>query len=156
MGVPLGQGNVITSKNNRLELNMTADGNLVLYCLSNRIWASNTNGNGANIATFQKDGNLVIRQNNVIIYAANSYDKKGAKLVVQDDANLVIYTNDGLKAIWASHTMGQCECKPCPCHTQFLGFDKKSRRWQARPLFSCSTSIRTISVNWVTVPSINV
>ena len=107
----LRKGNVITSKNNRLELKMTVDGNLVLYCIGIPIWSSNTSGNGANIATFQKDGNLVIRQNNVIIYAANSYDKGGAKLVVQDDANLVIYTNDGLKEIWTSATSGQCEDK---------------------------------------------
>ena len=91
---------------------MTADGNLVLYCIDIPIWSSNINGDGAKFATFQKDGNLVIRQDNVIIYAANSYDKGGAKLVVQDDANLVIYTNDGLETIWASATSGQCESKP--------------------------------------------
>ena len=107
--VPLGQGNVITSKNNILELNMTADGSLVLYCINIPIWSSNTNRDKANFARFQKDGNLVIRHDKVIIYAADSYDKGGAKLVVQDDANLVIYTNDGLKSIWASATSGQCK-----------------------------------------------
>ena len=108
VGVPLGQGNVITSKNNLLELNMTADGSLVLYCRSKQIWSSNTNRDGANFASFQKDGNLVIRHDKVIIYSANSYDKGGARLVLQDDANLIIYPNDGLKPKWTSATYGQC------------------------------------------------
>ena len=110
MGVPLKEGNVITSKNNRLELNMTADGYLVLYCISIPIWSSNTNGDGAKFATFQKDGNLVIRQDKLIIYAAN--DEYGTELVLQDDANLVIYDNNRFKAIWASATDGACEAEP--------------------------------------------
>ena len=109
--VLLKEGNVITSKNNKLELKMQADGNLVLYCRSIAIWSSNTDGHGAKFASFQKDGNLVIRQDNVIKYAANSYNKGGAELVVQNDANLVIYTNNG-EAIWYSKTYGQCEGEP--------------------------------------------
>ena len=92
---------------------MQDDGNLVLYCRSDKIWSSKIDGDGGKFAaSFQKDGNLVIRENNVIKYAAHSYDKKGAKLVVQDDGNLVIYTNNGLKAIWATATDGKCEAEP--------------------------------------------
>ena len=107
--VPLKEGNVITSKNNKLELNMQDDGNLVLYCGSIAIWSSETSGDGAKKwATFQKDGNLAIRQDEKIIYASNSYNGGGEKFVVEDDANLVIYANTGM-AIWSSKTSGQCE-----------------------------------------------
>ena len=107
--VPLKEGNVITSENNNVELKMQDDGNLVLYCKSNAIWSSKTDGHGGkSAASFQKDGNLVLMENNDVLYTADSHDKEGAELVVQDDGNLVIYTNDRLKAIWSSETSGRC------------------------------------------------
>ncbi|HET8845922.1 MAG TPA: hypothetical protein VFN35_30950 [Ktedonobacteraceae bacterium] len=91
------------------------DGNLVLYCNSSAIWASNTafseRGQSPDWASFQVDGNLVVYSVDPVFGTvaawASGTDNKGAKLVLQGDANLVIY-NSNNQAVWASNTHGRC------------------------------------------------
>lgn len=90
------------------------DGNFVVYNPQLKpVWASNTNGQGANLLSMQNDGNLVIYKringNHTVLWASNTNGNPGAFLAIQDDGNVVIYAPDGggMKAIWATGTKGK-------------------------------------------------
>jgi len=80
------------------KLIMQKDGNLVLYGYQRgyekALWASATNGSGANVAVFQCDGNLVVYNGTKAVWAASrtpGFQFGGNQLSVQMDGNLVIY-----------------------------------------------------------------
>ena len=95
----------LVSTNGVFELIMQADGNLVLYRLSNMHpeWATGTNGKDVQRAIMQTDGNLVLYNfNGGAVWASNTNGNPGSFLVMQDDGNLVIYRPN--VPIWASNT----------------------------------------------------
>jgi len=97
----------LLSSDERYQLVMQADGNLVLYSPSKATWSSGTNGKGGTRAVMQADGNLVIyRSDWTAIWSSNTQANGASKLIVQLDGNLVIYTNTW-KATWSSGTNGR-------------------------------------------------
>lgn len=92
-------------------------GKLVLYKSSNRqvLWSSS--GTGAGGCVMQADGNLVIYkmsderwspiQDRNPAWSTNTHGKNGAFLAVQNDGNVVIYNSDNSRALWATGTNGR-------------------------------------------------
>jgi hypothetical protein len=100
-------GGSITSMDNRFNMTMQMDGNLVLYGPQNQpLWASNTNGHSdVYDVVMQIDGNLVIYDtNNNSIWASYTDGNPGAFLVVHIDGNAVIYDAKN-ESIWATDTV---------------------------------------------------
>jgi len=117
--LPLGYtwytGNVNTwtaCSGRQLKLIDQTDGNFVLYCNGNAIWATNTNN--VNVSPdyieLQYDGNLVLYVtygvNGQPGWASGTYGEGATHMQLQGDANLVIY--NGTHALWASNTRGKC------------------------------------------------
>lgn len=100
-------GGSITSMDNRFNMTMQTDGNLVLYGPQNQpLWNSNTNGH-SNVydVVMQIDGNLVIYDtSNNPIWASYTDGNPGAFLVVNIDGNAVIYDAKN-ETIWATDTV---------------------------------------------------
>jgi hypothetical protein len=94
----------VTSCDGRFTFIMQGDGNLVLYQAGRgAIWASGTNGSGANVAIMQGDGNLVLyRPGGVAVWHTHTNGFSNAWLAVQNDGNVVIY--QGTSPKWASDT----------------------------------------------------
>jgi hypothetical protein len=95
----------ITSTNNKYQLIMQSDGNLVLYRLYNHhaLWASNTAGQDVLRVIMQADGNLVVyKVDGNPVWDSKTNGKPGSFLIMQDDGNLVIY--QPTVPIWASGT----------------------------------------------------
>ena len=97
----------IPSNNNKANLLMQDDGNVVLYSPNGPKWASNTNGKG--VAPYrlvmQDDGNLVAYDSkNAPLWASNTNNKGTGpfRAVMQDDGNFVVYA--GNQPTWASDT----------------------------------------------------
>lgn len=91
------------STDSRFRLVMQADGNLVVYRVSDGIalWATATDGKGAVRAVMQSDGNLVLyTAGNVAVWASNTVGNAGAFLQLKNDSNLVIYK--GTTKVWAT------------------------------------------------------
>lgn len=86
---------------------MQPDGNLVLYGAGYRVlWASYSNGQGANRVVMQTDGNMVIyTATNRAIWATYTNGKGADKAVVQTDGNFVIYAGSTPK--WWTGTDGK-------------------------------------------------
>ena len=96
----------LLSYDERYQLVMQADGNLVLYSPNRALWASGTSGKGGARAVMQADGNLVIyRSDWTPIWSSNTSGNGPSKLMPQVDGNLVLYTNSW-KATWSSRTSG--------------------------------------------------
>ena len=100
----LAAGSGISSADGRFYLTMQTDNNFVLWGPSGPLWATGTNGSGANAAYFQQDGNLVVYSSSGAIWASgtNSYC---ANLVVQNDGNVVMYSATGA-VVWQTYTGG--------------------------------------------------
>jgi len=96
----------IISSNGHFKAIMQNDGNFVIYKHhKHAIWATNTNGSGADHVILQGDHNLVLYHHQHAKWASNTNGKGSGKvrLVMQNDGNLVLY--DGWnQAIWASNT----------------------------------------------------
>ena len=102
----LNVGDGIRSADGRYILVMQSDGNLVLYSPSRAVWASNTNGTGANTLIMQSDGNLVLYSpSRGAVWASNTAGSGGNVIVMQSDGNLVLYSPS--RAPWASNTSGK-------------------------------------------------
>jgi hypothetical protein len=97
----------IVSPNNRYELRMQSDGNLVLYYRPtyNALWQSTTSGSGATRAVMQQDGNLVVYRGETDLWQSKTSGYTNATLVMQDDGNAVIYHNG--VARWSTGTSGR-------------------------------------------------
>jgi len=100
-------GNVrLGSPDGRFEAVMQTDGNFVVYFGSTALFATGTNGSGADHFAVQSDGNLVVYDAaNVPKWASGTNGKGGTHLVMQSDGNLVLYTASNA-AVWASNTGG--------------------------------------------------
>lgn len=102
-GSTLGPGNSATSCDGRYHLVMQDDGNLVLYQRAvGAVWATGTNGSGANAAVMQGDGNLVVYASGRPVWDSGTHGHAGAALAVQSDGNVVIYGSG--RALWSSAT----------------------------------------------------
>ena len=100
-------GNSLWSGDQRFNLVMQFDGNLVLHGPQRQpLWASNTAGHGDICdALMQPDGNLVVYNGaDQSLWASNTSGKPNSWLVAQNDGNAVIY-NSGGQAIWATNTV---------------------------------------------------
>lgn len=126
----LSSGEFLTSPTSAFVLAFQPDSNLVLYgindsvfgwaslsadpsiyCIQSTqdyggaIWATGTDGSGADKVIMQPDGNLVLYSGAMVpsnaVWSSRTYGNDGAYLLVQDDANLVIYGTDG-NALWQS------------------------------------------------------
>ncbi|MBL8950315.1 MAG: peptidoglycan DD-metalloendopeptidase family protein [Myxococcaceae bacterium] len=102
-GAQLGVNQSVTSCDGRFTLAMQGDGNLVLYQANvGAIWASWTNGSGANVAAMQGDGNFVLYRNGTPVWHTSTHGRPGAYLAVQGDGNVVIY--QGSTPRWSTGT----------------------------------------------------
>lgn len=101
-GQKLGRGDSLTSNNGAYTLTLQEDGNLVLAARGEAVWATGTDGQGADRAEAQTDGNFVIYAGDKPIWHSDTKGKKDTKLVLQDDRNVVLYSGSG--AAWASNT----------------------------------------------------
>ena len=73
------------------------DGNLVLYGpQGNAIWATGTNGTGADLFTVQTDGNVVLYDRKKAVWATDTSGHPGAYFTIQLDGNVVVYSSNGL------------------------------------------------------------
>lgn len=81
-------GAQLVSADNRARLVMQGDGNLVLYRIPDNyvLWASDTNGSGANRAYMQYDGNLVLLR-------ANGSPVRGTATDAHPGATLTVYAD---------------------------------------------------------------
>jgi nucleoid-associated protein YgaU len=82
-GEKLEKGQSLTSRNGAYHLTLQDDGNLVLSCQGQALWATGTNGRD-------------------VVRAEVQTDAKDVRLVLQDDRNLVLYGFDG--PAWSSDT----------------------------------------------------
>ena len=93
----------ITANNGRAFLIMQGDGNFVLYEVHKGkhipVWASGTDGSGAEKAVMRDNGNLVVyKANGQEVWQSGTAGNAGAYLILQDDGNAVIYTNQGKRS----------------------------------------------------------
>lgn len=83
----------LISPNERHELVMQEDGNLVLYTDHHPVWATGTHGNQGAYCLHQPDGNLVIYSADKLpIWDSGTWNYPLSWLIVQDDGNVVIYS----------------------------------------------------------------
>jgi hypothetical protein len=96
-------GGCLLSPDQRYELIMQPDGNLVLYyqTSANPLWASQTSGN-ADYMTLQTTGNLIVNGSSLFWQSGSA--APNTSLVLQNDGNLVIYSVTG--AVWSTGTDG--------------------------------------------------
>lgn len=101
-------GDRLLSYDERFQLIMQGDGNLVLYANSGAaIWSSGTAGKGAVRLIMQYDGNLVLyRANWTPVWTSNTSGRGPSMLIPQTDGNLVLYT-EGWKPTWNTKTGGR-------------------------------------------------
>lgn len=106
-GMQLQVGQQLDSCDGRFDLILQSDGNLVLYEGTTALWASNTVGSGAALATMQDDGNFVVYTSGgtAVFNTATEGSGCGTYLAVQTDGNLVVYNGAGT-ALWSSGTGG--------------------------------------------------
>ncbi|MFB2970221.1 S8 family serine peptidase [Aerosakkonema sp. BLCC-F183] len=82
------------------------DGNLVLYNPQRKpIWATGTEGTGADRFSVQADGNVVLYDRNKPVWATDTWGNSGAYFAIQNDGNLVVYFSNG-KALFDTGTYG--------------------------------------------------
>ncbi len=82
------------------------DGNLVLYNPQGKpIWATGTEGTGADRFSVQADGNVVLYDRGKPVWASDTAGNRGASFAIQNDGNLVVYSSNG-KALFDTGTYG--------------------------------------------------
>lgn len=88
------------------QLKFQTDGNLVLYSPTGKpIWATGTEGQGADRFAIQSDGNVVLYAGNKVLWASNTDGNSGIIFAIQTDGNIAVYNRTG-QAIFASNTDG--------------------------------------------------
>lgn len=124
----LATGGKLFSADERYQLVVQGDGNLVLYGPSGAVWATNTVGvTGAHLA-MQGDSNLVLYDGaGRARWNSGTTTFKGAHLVVQNDGNLVVYDRNGV-AIW---TRGSGRLRVDPQGTISFRSTLTNRFWTA-------------------------
>jgi hypothetical protein len=99
-------GESLLSKDERYQLILQGDGNLVLYSLGKAVWASWTVGRGGVKLIMQSDGNIVLyRADWIPIWNSRTSGKGPSTLIMQSDGNLVSYNSTNYT--WASWTVGR-------------------------------------------------
>ena len=112
-GARLAAGESVRSANGRFALLMQRDGNLVEIDLTTNVvvWASRTNGSGADYAAMQNDGNFVLYRSGANgaadkpVWSSNTAGHAHAWLSVQNDGNLAVYPRGAAQAgrdLWSS------------------------------------------------------
>lgn len=115
-GQRLARNQSLLSKNEKFELVLQTDGNLVLYnrdpaARDKALWDPGSNHpcvNRGEHVVMQSDGNLVIYDStNHPCAATGTQGHPGAWLIMQDDGNLVVYAGPGAThPLWSSRTQG--------------------------------------------------
>lgn len=105
-GESLTLGQYLLSQDGQYKLKMQVDGNLVLYRTSDNfvMWASGTNGQGANQCVMQADGNLVIyNQGGQPLWASVTDGNAGAFLKLENDGRFIVYkSTTNFTPIWST------------------------------------------------------
>jgi hypothetical protein len=109
VGETLTLGKYLLSQDGQYKLIMQVDGNLVLYRTEDNfvMWASGTNGLGADRCKMQEDGNLVIYDDDgnmpTPIWASVTDGNPGAFLQIENDGKLIVHksTRD-FTPIWST------------------------------------------------------
>ncbi|SMC17106.1 D-mannose binding lectin [Andreprevotia lacus DSM 23236] len=103
----LAKEDYLLSQDQRHQLILQDDGNLVLYRLTDHrpIWASGTNGKAVSKAIMQQDGNFVIYGYPDALWSSRTNGKPNSTLIVQNDGNVVVY--EPSVPVWATNTAGQ-------------------------------------------------
>jgi hypothetical protein len=102
-GQTLAAGNGITSCDGRFQLELLANGNLVINQGTKQLWQSGTEGLQVSEGVMQPTGNFVLYDpTGKPVWATNSDGNAGANLLMQNDGNLVIYKNNS--PVWNSGT----------------------------------------------------
>lgn len=93
-------GQVLYSCDERFQLQLQTDGNIVLRVVDYvALWTSQTYGTSPSGLVMQEDGNLVLYgTDGAPIWHISTHGHPGAYLVLQDDGNLVVYEGD--KPLW--------------------------------------------------------
>jgi hypothetical protein len=100
-------GDRLLSFDERFQLIMQSDGNLVLYSGGQALWASGTSGKGAVRLIMQYDGNLVLyRTNWTPVWTSGTSGRGPSMLIPQTDGNLVLYT-ESWNPTWNTRTGGR-------------------------------------------------
>ena len=100
----LGIGESILSGDEKYQLILQGDGNLVLYAQRKALWASWTVDKGGVRLVMQADGNLVLYDKNwKAVWNSGTPGKGESSLYIQNDGNLVIYNVKNFT--WASWTV---------------------------------------------------
>ncbi len=107
-GEVLTRGHAIVSANERFEVIMQRDGNLVEYIVHGRaLWQSHTYGHPGNVAVLPANGNLeVVASSGKLLWQTRTTRSGRTHAVIQDDANFVLYPARG-RAVWATGTEGK-------------------------------------------------
>ncbi|KAK1221444.1 hypothetical protein PQX77_015751 [Marasmius sp. AFHP31] len=101
----IGRGYGLQSKNQRVQLNLTFEGNLELIGDGRKLWS--VDGKDISFVKMQGDGNCVGYKDDAtpVWHTATNGSKHPYNLVCQDDGNLVIYEKGGIP-VWATNTGG--------------------------------------------------
>lgn len=93
-------GQILYSCDNRFQLELQTDGNIVLRIVDYvALWSSKTYGTSPSGLVMQEDGNLVLYgTDGGPIWHISTHGHPGAYMVLQDDGNLVVYEGD--KPLW--------------------------------------------------------
>lgn len=105
-GESLKPGQRMPQCNERFELVMLTNGNLVLYMEGNvELWSSGTSGNPGAHARMQTDGNLVIYQDSTPLWSTGTHGNPGARLHLRNGGNLRVLSSSNT-ALWQTRTGG--------------------------------------------------
>lgn len=103
-GHGLAPGRAVRSCDNRFELVMQGDGNLVEYGPVGSMWSTQTSGSDGYAAVVQSDGNFVLYgKTSDALWNTETSGHGGAALELQNDGNLVVYQHG--KALWNAGTV---------------------------------------------------
>jgi hypothetical protein len=112
-GQTLTAGQFVASPSDEYEFLMQDDGNAVLYKTGGQaVWATGTNGTGADRIVMQTDGNLVVYAGGVAKWSSATNGDDGAHLDVEDDGSLEILTTSGRLAWWSACFGKSGYCNP--------------------------------------------
>jgi len=101
-GESLAAGQSLYSPNLQFKLVMQGDSNLCLYSAGNRLWCSQTQGQGIYQAIMQSDGNMCMyeTQGDVLPICSGSAGHPGARLTVQDSGHAQVVDVSGA-VVWS-------------------------------------------------------
>lgn len=100
----LRQGQWLSSRNARFDLELQQDGNLVLYHGNLELWSTNTPQASDHRLFIQESGNVILANRfNIFLWQTNTIGR-GVYALLQDDANFVVFNSAGTK-LWSTETV---------------------------------------------------